>query len=351
MALSGAASLPARLAEQAQQCSKLGSPLYAELLLGAAADVAAGGPTAAVLAPYVDDPAGSALALRLMAALHRQVLRGQAPQLAAHYPSVGGTAGVRGAWADARALLLEQPEQISTDVGLSCQTNEPGRSVALLAGLLHVTRSYPDRPVRLLEFGASAGLNLLVDRYRIGDFGPRAADPLVRVPWEGRPPAPAQLTITARGGCDRAPLDPGTAEGRLALTASVWADQVERFHRLTVALRAAADGGVRVEQATASVWIARRLAEPAAGTATVVWHSVVWQYLDGEERRSVSATLDAAGAAAQEDSPLVLLSFEPELRGRRDIAFALRATRWPGGVREHLADGQGHGPPVRLRQR
>ena len=37
-----------------------------------------------------DDPVGSALALRFLGAVHRIVLDGRAPDLAALYPSVGG---------------------------------------------------------------------------------------------------------------------------------------------------------------------------------------------------------------------------------------------------------------------
>ncbi len=49
------------------------------------------------------------------------------------------------------------------------QTNEVGRSVALLAGLFDVVAATGTGRIRLLELGASAGLNLLVDRF--GFFG------------------------------------------------------------------------------------------------------------------------------------------------------------------------------------
>ena len=74
MSLSEArAAVARRLRRQAQACRALGSPLYAELLERSTAD-----------AP------GSALALRLMGAVHLLVLEGRAPSLARHYPSVGG---------------------------------------------------------------------------------------------------------------------------------------------------------------------------------------------------------------------------------------------------------------------
>ncbi|HEV7208515.1 MAG TPA: DUF2332 domain-containing protein [Mycobacteriales bacterium] len=338
-----------RLTDQAEQCERLGSPLYAEILLRAAADVTAGGPTAALLDGHQDDPPGSALPLRLMAALHRQVLTRNAPQLALHYPSVGGQAGLPGAWAAARLTLQLRAAQLAEDLNLPCQTNEPGRSAGLLVGLLHAAREHPGRPLRLLEFGASAGLNLQVDRFRIGEFGPPDAPVLLAEPWAGPAPELVGYRLADRAGCDLAPIDPAAAGGRLALSASVWADQVERFARLRTALAIAAAHPVPVARASACAWLAGHLAHPTAGQATVVWHSVVWQYLEPAEQSAINELMHRAGRRATASAPLIHLSFEPELRGRREVVFALRATSWPGGRRVHLADGQGHGPPVRLR--
>jgi len=337
-----------RLADQAEQCAQLGSALYADLLSRAAADVSAGGPTAALLAGHEDDPPGSALPLRLMAALHRRVLTRQAPELALHYPSVGGSAGVAGAWAAARRTLHERRQQLAEDLNLPCQTNEPGRCAGLLVALLHVARSYPGRPLRLWELGASAGLNLQVDRFRIGDLGPADAPVLLADPWEGPAPQPAAYYLAERAGCDSAPLDPASGAGRLALSASVWADQVERFARLRAALAVAGAHPQPVARESASVWLAAQLARPAPGLVTLVWHSVVWQYLDRAEQTAIDGLLHEAGRRATARTPLVHVSFEPELRGRDGVVFALRATSWPGERREHLGDGHGHGPPIRL---
>lgn len=325
----------------------MGAPLYAALLAAAADDLVAGGPTADVLAAHVDEPPGSALPLRLMAALHRQVLTRRAPRLALHYPSVGGSAGIDGAWDAARDLLVSRTAEIAADVRRPCQTNEPGRAVGLLVGLLHLARQHR-RPLRLLEIGASAGLNLQVDRYRIGSFGP-PGPMLVDDPWDGRAPAAVPHEIVERAGCDPAPIDPTSAAGRLALTSSVWADQTVRFARLGAALDVAARHPLAVDRQPASDWLKPRLAEPRPGVVTVVWHSVCWQYLSPAEKDAVTALLHAAGERATSGAPLVHLSYEPEPGARPvGLEFPLRATTWPGGTRAHLADGGAHGPPVRL---
>src|SRR5688500_15637217 len=76
------------LLEQGRHCAGLGSELYARLLAAAAADCASGGPTWQVLQPVATHDWQAAVALRFMAAVHRLVLEGRAPQLAAFYPSV-----------------------------------------------------------------------------------------------------------------------------------------------------------------------------------------------------------------------------------------------------------------------
>ena len=91
------------------------------------------------------------------------MLERRAPGLAVHYPSVGGTPG--DVWPAARAVVEEHLDELHELVRRPVQTNEVGRSSALLGGLLHVAAA-TGLPVRLLEVGASGGLNLSVDRFR-----------------------------------------------------------------------------------------------------------------------------------------------------------------------------------------
>src|SRR3954452_3451469 len=75
---------------QAGWCARLGSPIYAYMLERAADDLAAGGPVWRVVEPYGDRPLNFTHHLRLMGATHRLALTGDAPELAAHYPTTGG---------------------------------------------------------------------------------------------------------------------------------------------------------------------------------------------------------------------------------------------------------------------
>ena len=54
-----------------------------------------GGPAQRLLAGREQEPARAFLALRLLGAVHRLVLMGRLPELAALYPSAGGTVDLR----------------------------------------------------------------------------------------------------------------------------------------------------------------------------------------------------------------------------------------------------------------
>ena len=212
-----------------------------------------------VLRGHEDDPGPSALALRLMGAVHRIVLRGDSPELAGQYPSAGGEP--RNPWpafldtvrvyADALRRLVDDP----------VQTNEPARCAGLLGGFLEIAR-HAGPPLRLLEVGASAGLNLRFDsyRYELGDerWGPADSGVVLKSRLSGRPPLDGSVRVVARAGCDAQPVDPRSQEGRLTLAAYVWADQVERLERLRAALTVAGRVDAPVERAHAAEWIEER---------------------------------------------------------------------------------------------
>lgn len=343
--------LPRRFRAQAEQCARHGSPLTAALLRGAADDDEAGGPTSGLLAPFAEESSGSVVSLRFAGALHRLVLERRAPELGLHYQSVGGTAAAEDVWPIARRVVAEQAEALAEGIRRPVQTNEVGRAAALYGGLLHVTKQ-TGMPIRLLEVGASAGLNLLADRfaYQLDDsvvLGEPSSPVRLRRPWQGRfPPYDVALEIRRRAGCDPQPLDPGSQADRLTLTSYVWGDQVERLERLRGALQIAASHFLGVEALPASVFLDRELAEAAPGAATVVWHSVVRQYLGAQERATVDRLLAEAGARATEDAPLFRLSLEPERRVQSTFRFLVQLTAWPGGEQRTLAECLGHGPPV-----
>ncbi|MGH8968605.1 MAG: DUF2332 domain-containing protein [Actinomycetes bacterium] len=336
--------------EQAEVCGRLGSPLYLVLLERLADEVLDGGPGAEVLAGHERDTGASALALRLMGSVHRLALQGRTPGLAEFYPSVGGRGDPAAAWPALREVLVEHRDELRRLLGQPPQTNEVGRAAALLGGLQHLLSRW-DAPVRLFEIGASAGLNLLADRFRVQlpdgrGVGPADSPMVLTDAWRGRlPPLGPRLRIAERAGCDTSPVDPTTAEGRLALTSYVWPDHVARLDRLRGALELAADRPATVERATAERFVGRLTLVP--GTTTVLWHSVMWPYLGSGERAAVLALLERIGERAGEHARLAHLHLEP---GRRDPdgphEFLVVLRTWPGGEERVLGAAHPHGLPT-----
>ena len=341
-----AANLAAVLRKQSQWCRTLESPLYADLLSRSALDVEAGGPCWRVLEEHANDSPGLAVALQFMGAVHRLVLENKAPELAPYYPSVGGTLPAQESWPAFRGTVDKNTAVLRSLVKLPVQTNEVARSCALAGGFLLIARE-TRLPLRLLEIGASAGLNLRWDQYWYqagpSEWGnPRSTIRFENAFSEGGPPFDVTARIAERRGCDRDPLDPSHLDTELALGAYVWADQVERLRRLRAALEIARQVPAPLDAADAADWLGAALCGAAPGAATVVFHSIVMPYLGDRGGKRVHEILQQAGSRATCDAPLAWLRMEP---GADQAEVHL--TLWPPGEERLIATSKFHGPPVR----
>ena len=320
--------------------------LYGVLLAEMADDWDVGGVTRELFDGWEDADPRQLPQLRLLAGLFRIVLRGDAPELVGFYPALGGDLDPHEAWAPVRPVLATHVEELRRSLGHAPQTNEPARSLALLVGLSRAVRHTGLRRVRLLEPGASAGLGLLVDRYRfVGDgwaAGPETS-PLV-VPGCGAAGfEPEGFEVVDRRGCDVAPVDAASEAGAAYLTSFVWPWQLDRHARLAAALAVAREHPVTVDRAPASSWVGQQLAEPMADDVlTVVWHSVTRLYWPTEETAAMNAAVDDA-------------------RSRMPLAHVAMEHRWDAPPQEgdpgmpHLElDGEvlatcdHHGPPLKF---
>lgn len=335
------------VAFQAEACGIVGSRLYERILTGVLEDLRAGGVSARLLEDRDGDPFGSALALRLMGAVHRIVLEGRAPELARLYPSVGGDAAAGDPVAPFLAVLEAHEPELERRITDGVQTNEVGRSAALVGGYADVARR-TGLPLRVLEIGASAGLNLRFDHYAYDTGAQLCGDPdspvrFVGV-WEGSPPElPRAFDVAERRGCDRNPIDATSEEGQRTLLAYVWPDQVDRLDRLAAALEVAARVPVAIDEADAAAWVEAALADRRPGVATVVVHSIVLQYLGPERRRRFRDVVAAAGARATTAAPVAWLRMEPATEDAAEV----RLTLWPDGDDRALGTAGYHGMPVR----
>ena len=279
------------LQRQAAGCEDLGSPFYASLLRSASDDLMSEGAVWGVLAGYETEHVDAALALRMMGAVHRLVLMGKLPDLALRYPSAGGDGDAQAAWPAFRKALIDRQAEIRALLPRGCQTNEVGRSAALLGGFLEIARRTGNR-LRLLELGASAGFNLRWDHYRYesgdGGWGHLESPVCFAHPFEVPPPLDRHVEVVGRKGCDIDPIDPTTPEGSLTLRSFVWADQKARFKLLEGAIAVARKVPVVVERVDASTFLERELESMRTGVATVVYHSVFIQYVDMDGRRRIA---------------------------------------------------------------
>jgi len=317
------------------------------LLNDCATDYEQGGPVRDLLEGHEHDRQGSVLALRMMGGVHRLVLEGHAPELAQFYPSAGGRVALEGVWEVFRATLRKHMQALRQLIQRPVQTNEVGRCGALLGGFLLVAQQ-TGLPLRLLEIGASAGLNLRWDRYRYtwnggGAWGDALSPVVLRDVLEGdaRPPLCA-ARVVERGGCDPHPIDPASQEGRLTLLSFIWPDQLERIGLLEAALEVARLVPCPIDRAGAVEWLTQRLAEPSPGRATVLFHSIVWQYLSSEDRERVAEIIDRAGSRATSSAPFAWLRLEP---GKEMAELKLRI--FPGFEDRLIATAGYHKPAVK----
>nr|WP_295662212.1 DUF2332 family protein [Polymorphobacter sp.] len=292
---------------------------------------------------WAGNPHADALALRLLGGLNAMVRGGEAPALAALYPPnpmpnpAALAAQLHATLADPRLLpwLDSAP-----------QTNEVARSGMLMPGMM-VIAAATGLPLRLFELGASAGLNLRMDRYRYDFAGQTSGSeqaPLTLTPtWQGPLPPFAPVTVVERRGVDLAPVDVRDPAGRARLLAYVWPDQTERIERLTAAMAAFADDQAMLDAGDAAPWVEQHVAL-RPGTATVVYHSIAWQYFPRHTQSRVTAHLTRLAAAATTISPLAWLRCEfAQPNAPRPT---LRLTMWPDGEDRLLAYGHPHGATV-----
>jgi hypothetical protein len=321
---------------------------------GMADDWESGGVMRSVLAGYEDAPQGAMLQLRLLAGVFRLVLTDQAPELEPYYACLGGSAGPEKVWPVMRRVIADHQSDLREALTIPPQTNEVGRSAALLAGLFDLVAAGAGRRIRLLEVGASGGLNLLPDRYHYSGIDSRTG---VEWSWGAQdspvtlgsaisgPIAPVDFRIDSRRGCDPDPVDVGSERGRLLLTSFVWPFMVERHRRLAAALQAAAVDPPVVDRAIASAWLPDQLA--AAGDdhdLTVVWQSITRMYWSEDETTAVEGIL--ADHGSQIRLAHVAMEYDPGYPKP-----TLRTTLWrPGQTirRQLVGTAHEHGVPMRV---
>lgn len=331
------------LRHQGDYCISNGAPITGRISAALADALSEDSATGRRVLAWAQPPIPDALSLRLVGGIHALYLRGELPELDRVFD---GSLDSIPAIADLLAgTLVTHDHALMPWLDSPPQTNEAARSASLMAGLAWLADKGFDR-VEILEIGSSAGLNLMIDRYRfeLGGNGYGPADSKVKIEpeWRGSPPPSAQPAIVSTRGVDLNPVDVTDAAAAERLRAYVWHDNRARFQRLDGAIAMIRERPVELERGSAADWIEARLAEPRQpGAARILMHSVVWQYVSDADKQRIEAAMAEAGAACDADTGLAWLSLE----ANRDVhVHELRVRHWPdGGETQILARAHPHG--------
>ena len=313
----------------------------------------------------------------LLAAVHHLVLGEPDCGLARHYPSVTGRSSDEDPRRDLIDFVCDHREELVDLIATrSTQTNEIGRSSIILSILLELSGEGHSR-FGLLDVGCSAGLNLLLDRYRHRFTADRRGAAWPDLEW---PPAsarggvdddrvllecslrdlprpePHEITIVERLGIDPDPVDIEDPDASRWLEACVWPDQLDRLERLRAALSLARREPPPVRRGDALTGLVDGIntvgADPSA--LPVIVNTWVLAYLDGRERREYARLIDRIGrqrdltwvyAEAPDDCPVLDRPSDPSVArltcvmqvdwrdGRRRVRF--RGPSHPHGYWMH----------------
>lgn len=248
------------------------------------------------------------------------------------------------AWSAYRASIVDNAEWVRDFVHRRrVQTNEVQRCFALLPIFLSVAET-TGRPLDLLELGASAGLNLLWDRYRYryraGDWGQPTAELVLT--GEERGTVPAELLgqrvgVLRRRGIDLNPLD--VADDDDVRLLRVFAAR-HRRPRLAQAVAVARRDPPPIIRGDYLEVLPDLLAERDGAALTVVFQTLSAVYLGEEQKARLRTIVDDAGAAG---ALAYIWTPTPEEHGQRRGDYPIELAIWPGPERRFIARMENHG--------
>ena len=335
---------------QATNCRDFGSEFLGDLLSAAGSKIEQSGALHDLVGDWPGLLIADLVAIQFASALHAIVLTNSDDALVAAFPSAASKGDGRAALRAAEAYLDHHRDWAKEWLSSAPQTNEVRRSTALFAGISTLAREY-GLPLHLLELGASAGLNLLLDafEYRTPAWTWGNSPVVIETDWQGAPFTPGSLDIRSRASCDLNPLEVSLPNDRVRLYSYIWADQLERLERTRKAVDLAIHNGIQVDKMDAADWIEEQLRSRREGVLTVVYHSIFYQYPSQELRKRIQRSIVQAGERATKSAPLAWLRFEFEaaIGGPMDSKRCiLDAITWPDAIHRKLADVDSHGRAV-----
>ena len=272
------------------------SPTYEVLSLTVAED-------ARLLALSRECMVGQPIPNLFFAAVKRLLDNYEGDSLARHYARIAKGESSGGGLADsfARFCARNETEIVELVRTRRVQTNEIRRCSYLMPAFGVVSVDSGGMPLGLIDVGASAGLNLLWDRYRYRYssslmFGPDESEVVIDCELRnGMPDIPRVLPgVAFRKGVDLNPVDLGDDEEYLWMMALVWPDHPDRTDLLRAARNTWLSNPPRVERGDALEILPRILREVPQDAAMCVFHCHTLNQFPAESRAAFYEMLRSA---------------------------------------------------------
>ena len=242
-------------------------------------------------------------------------------------------------WAVFRSVLLDHGDWIARFVREQpVQTHVVQRCWVLLPLFLNIARA-AQKPLDLIELGASGGLNLLWDRFfyrfEAGTWGDPASG--VALSGEERTPIPPDLLetkveIRRRRGIDLNPVDVRSEDGLRLLRAFRKNDRYAAL--LDAATKVFRENPPQLIRGNYLHLLPGLLRQRDVDCLTVVYQTHSTVYLSDQERRKLRMIMDTAG----KEGPLGWISTPTnEEHGERRGDYPLELAIWPDGQRRIVA--------------
>lgn len=303
-------TLALRFRQFAEFDSKKASPLYTQLSIGIADD-----PELLALAAHArpEQPVPNLL----FGAVHFLLLKGTPHPLAKFYPGMtNGTVTSDNPFPYFRAFCLEHRAEIEQIIATHLvQTNEVRRCALLLPAFTMVTQRGQNRPLSLIEIGASAGLNLFWDQYGYDyadgqQYGNRQSPVQLtcRLRGDKCPPLPSTMPqVATRIGIDLNPIDVRDEEATLWLRALIWPEQEYRATLLQRALQEAQKHPPQLIAGDALEQLPTIIATVPPNTTLCLFHTFVLNQFSPQAREQLDTLI--AHHAAQRDIYVVSITW------------------------------------------
>ena len=329
----------------------LASPMYAELAYGVSLD-------RDLLELAAQKRRRQPAPNMLFAAVQYLLLSGGAyasHPLSSHYPIISGAdRPMEPAFSVFREFCLDHRAEILELIQLRrTQTNVVRRCTCLLPAFSMV-QAESERPLALIDIGASAGLNLNVDRYHYRytrgglqetSWGSEQARVSLEAELRGSgslPPLADDLAIQFRGGIDLNPIDLSDESELRWLQALIWPEHVERHQRLIDGAAELRHSPIDLRSGDAAELLPQMIADAPEDAALTAYSTVAIYQIPAAGRQQILETL----AETSRNRPVWLVTLEHLLDDIDDVQFpSLAITRFRDGAssRQLLARSSPHG--------